>query len=107
MGGSYLEIIPNSNSPVNSNGASSGNGFVLSDDETISVQDWIHDSSKSKSTQKNRERVLELFAQANGKTTPEEVVEDIRFGKLNIYQSARHLVNLLRDNNMSPNTVFQ
>ncbi len=107
MGASNLDIIDSGNTLPNSNGASSGNGIVLSDGETIAVQDWVNDSSKSASTRQNRKRVLTLFAQSNGKSTAEEVLEEIRFGKLNIYQSARHFVDFLRDSKMSPNTVFQ
>ncbi len=101
-----MEPYPSGNNG-DKNGSSDipSNRPVLSDGETISCQDWIHDSSKSPSTRKNRERVLTLFAQANGKTTPEEVFEEIRFSRLNIYQSARHFVDFLRDSKIQIDAI--
>ena len=52
------------------------------------VDDWIN-AKKSESAKFRRAAVIESWVKANGKSSPVEVLEDIRAHKLDMYESAK------------------
>ncbi|HYY92379.1 MAG TPA: hypothetical protein VE955_10355 [Candidatus Dormibacteraeota bacterium] len=71
----------------------------MNDGEIISPDEWIG-LAKSESNRFLRERVLKLYAKANGLGNITELVEALRSKRLNTYASAKKLMDSL--NGMAP-----
>ena len=71
----------------------------MNDGEIISPDEWIG-LAKSESNRFLRERVLKLYAKANGLGNITELVEALRSKRLNTYASAKKLTDSL--NGMAP-----
>lgn len=79
----------------------------LPDDDTITVEQWLADTSITEGTRRNRRKWLRYLGEANGGRTAREIVEDVRAGKVKAYQIGLNLVNFLRNKGMKPSTVAQ
>src|SRR5437870_5487471 len=85
-------------------------------EDTITVKDWLTDYSIGKSAQYSRKLVLRLYVETNGKTLPnnptseqiveaaEQVIEDIKSGKVKLYSTARRFVETI-SKRMLPSSV--
>lgn len=72
---------------------------------TITWQDWAKSPAVGQSTQYRRKHVLDLWARANGHTSPQEVLDDIFLDKVTPYSAANKFLNTLRDQEASPGTI--
>ncbi|HEV2119453.1 MAG TPA: tyrosine-type recombinase/integrase [Candidatus Bathyarchaeia archaeon] len=73
--------------------------------DTITVSDWLNDTSVGADARRNRKQVLRLYSTANGKTV-EEILEEITTGRVSLYTTARRLVDSMRERELKPSTVF-
>ena len=76
-------------------------------EETITIEDWLNDGSLAAGTRRNRRKWLRSFEEANEGKSAQEIVDDIRSGKVRIYQTARRLVDHMRAKGSKPSSVFQ
>jgi len=79
----------------------------LPEDETISIDQWLTDSSITKGTQRNRRRFLKDYEEANGGKAAREILEDIREGRTRMYSTARAHTDFLKAKGCKPLTVAQ
>ena len=78
----------------------------LTDGETISLEDWLTDTSVSKGTRRNRGQLLREFEAANKRRT-QEILKEIKAGRTGVYEPARKMVDHLRRKGLKPTTVYQ
>jgi site-specific recombinase XerD len=64
---------------------------------TISWQEWIDDPSIGESAKYRRKHVLRLWATANGKAGPQEVIDDMLLDRATPYSTARAFLNWLSE----------
>lgn len=72
---------------------------------TITWQDWAGSPAVGKSAQYRRKHVLELWAKANGKDSPQGVLDDIFLDKVTPYGTVNKLLNQLREQGIEPGTI--
>ncbi len=80
---------------------------TLPEDETISVEEWLTDSSITAGTQRNRRKFLRDYQEANGGKPAQEILEDIRARRIGLYLTGRKFVDHLRAKDCLPSTVTQ
>jgi integrase len=79
----------------------------LPEDETISVEEWLTDSSITAGTQRNRRKFLRDYQEANGGKAARQILEDIRARRVGLYLTGRKFVDHLRAKDCLPSTVTQ
>ena len=72
--------------------------------ETIGVSEWIHDSSITPSSQRNRQYVVTLFEGAN-RASMSQILADIKADKVTVYSACKRFVDDMRKSR-SPLTVY-
>ena len=63
--------------------------------DTITPKEWIEDSSVVLSTRYTRGLVLDHYAKANGKASPEEVIAEILAHRASVTGTSRLFMNAL------------
>ncbi len=80
--------------------------LLLSSQDTISVSDYCNESSIEPHSRYNRKYALKLLAKANDKATPEEVIEDIKAGKVTLYSASKRMIDSIRPRMKVSTVVF-
>ena len=99
--------------------------MIVASEEVIGVQDWLTDSSIDGDTQRNRKVALTHYCNANGKTVvtvknsygrlsfpleevvkaTEQILDEIKNGKVTLYSTAKRMVDTLRMEGLKPGTI--
>jgi len=72
---------------------------------TITVSEWVNDSSLVEGSIRNRKRCIRYLEQANH-CNVRDLVEDIKAGKISVYSVCKRFVDTLRKENRAPLTVY-
>lgn len=80
-------------------------------DETISLEDWLNDTSITKGARRNRDVFVKAWAEANGKDrtigAAKKLLDSVKTRKVNPYQTARKLTDWTRESGLRPATIQQ
>src|SRR5437660_4124749 len=71
--------------------------------DTITIADWLRDSSITEASRKNRARMIHSLEKANGATV-EKIVEAVKAGEASPYAASRKFVDAIRPT-LAPMTV--
>ena len=73
--------------------------------DTVTWQAWAESPAVGKETQNRRKHVLALWAKANGRDSPQGVIDDIVLDRITPYVTMNRFLNSLRDEGLAPSTV--
>jgi integrase len=76
-------------------------------EETITIEEWLGDTSVVAGTRRNRGKWLRRLELANGGKPASKIVEEIRVGEVRVMQVGRRMADHLRESGCKPSTVAQ